>query len=299
MPGRFHGFLIIDKPAGWTSHDVVARVRRLLNEKRVGHAGTLDPAATGVLPVAVGQATKSIEWLEHARKSYLAEIEFGVATDSGDVDGLVIAHGDPGELNAPIVEAALQRFEGAIEQIPPLHSAIKIGGKKLYEHARRGIVIDVPARSVTVHRIVLLSWNAPVAMVFIECSKGTYIRSIARDLGEALGVPAYLSNLVRLASGPFDLSESWSLMEIAELDLIAEWASIAVHPDAAAHDLAAIIASDIEHGDWRQGRTISVDGFVPAGDVRVYAPSGDWIGMGRIEAGESVVRPVRVIADAA
>src|SRR6476660_8065392 len=125
MPGRFHGFLVIDKPAGWTSHDVVARVRRLLNEKRVGHAGTLDPAATGVLPVAVGHATKSIEWLEHAKKSYLAEITFGVATDSCDADGVVIGVGDAGAVTRDALEAALPPFRGAISQTPPIFSAIK------------------------------------------------------------------------------------------------------------------------------------------------------------------------------
>lgn len=299
MPGRLHGFLVIDKPAGWTSHDVVARVRRLLNEKRVGHAGTLDPAATGVLPVAVGQATKSIEWLEQASKAYCAEIAFGVATDSADIDGVVTETGDPGELSAEQIVTALRQFEGPVEQIPPMHSAIKIGGVRLYQHARRGHVVDVPARSVTIHSIKLLAWEAPVATVAIECSKGTYIRSIARDLGEALGVPAHLANLVRIRSGPFHLDEAWTLTELAELDLEAEWPSIAIHPDVAALDLDALVLDDEEYESWRHGRTVRTAAEAESRDLRVYSADGAWIGMGRAEAGETEIRPVRVIADAA
>jgi tRNA pseudouridine55 synthase len=299
MPGKFHGFLVIDKPAGWTSHDVVARVRRLLNEKRVGHAGTLDPAATGVLPVAVGQATKSIEWLEQASKAYCAEIAFGVATDSADVDGVVIETGEPSGLAADRVAKALQRFEGPIEQIPPMHSAIKIDGVRLYQHARRGRVVDVPARAVTVHLIELIAWEAPVATVAIECSKGTYIRSIARDLGDALGVPAHLANLVRVRSGPFNLDEAWTLAELAELDLDAEWPSIAIHPDAAALDLDALVLDDEEYESWRHGRTVRTAAEAESRDLRVYSAAGAWIGIGRAEAGGTAIRPLRVIADAA
>ena len=299
MPGRFHGFLVIDKPAGWTSHDVVARVRRLLNEKRVGHAGTLDPAATGVLPVAVGHATKSIEWLEHANKSYLAEITFGVATDSCDVDGVVIAVGDAGAITSEAIEAALPQFRGPIEQTPPIYSAIKIGGKKLYELARKGETIEIPSRTVTIHQIELIEWTAPVATVFVECSKGTYIRSIARDLGETLGSPAHLSNLVRLTSGPFAIDEAWTLGDLAEADLEAEWESIAIHPDAAAVQLDAVVMDDDRYEDWRHGRAIPAPSCDEAADVRVYSREGLWVGIARIDAGASLARPLRVITDAA
>jgi tRNA pseudouridine55 synthase len=299
MPGRFHGFLVIDKPAGWTSHDVVARVRRLLNEKRVGHAGTLDPAATGVLPVAVGHATKSIEWLEHAQKSYLAEITFGVATDSCDADGVVIGVGDAGAVTRDALEAALPPFRGAISQTPPIFSAIKIGGKKLYELARKGETIEIPSRSITIHQLELVDWRSPVATVFVECSKGTYIRSIARDLGEALDVPAHLSNLVRLASGPFAIDEAWTLGDLAEADLEAEWESIAIHPDAAAAHLDAMVMDDDGYEEWRHGRTIPASSSNQEADVRVYSREGLWVGIARIDAGASRARPLRVITDAA
>lgn len=299
MPGRFHGFLIIDKPAGWTSHDVVARVRRLLNEKRVGHAGTLDPAATGVLPVAVGLATKSIEWLEHSGKCYLADIQFGAGTDSGDVDGVVIATGDPDQLARDQITAGLRQFEGPLNQIPPMHSAIKIDGAKLYEYARKGVAIEVPARPVTIHAIGLIAWEAPVATVLIDCSKGTYIRAIARDLGGLLGVPAHLSNLVRLASGPFSLDEAWTLSELAEIDLDIEWESVAIHPDIAVEQLDAVVTDDAGFEEWRHGRPAPAGSSGEAADVRIYSGEGSWMGIGRIDPGQTVARPLRVIADAA
>jgi len=299
MPGRFHGFLVIDKPAGWTSHDVVARVRKLLNEKRVGHAGTLDPAATGVLPVAVGQATKSIEWLEHAKKSYLAEITFGVATDSCDADGVVIELGNPATLDRSLVEAALKRFRGPILQIPPMFSAIKIGGQKLYQLARKGVTIEVEPRPVVLHQIQLVGWAAPVATILVECSKGTYVRSIARDLGEAVGVPAHLSNLVRLTSGPFALDEAWTLTELADADFNLEWESIAIHPDVAASHLDVLVMDDAGYEAWRHGRTLAVEPAEHAADVRVYSREGLWAGIGRIDAGTAIAQPVRVIKDAA
>ena len=299
MPGRFHGFLIVDKPAGWTSHDVVARVRRLLNEKRVGHTGTLDPAATGVLAVAVGDATKSIEWLNHADKSYLAEFTFGVATDSCDIDGVVTDSGDAGTLSHEAIDLALRQFRGAIEQIPPMHSAIKINGKKLYEIARQGRTVDVTPRRVTIHQIELLTWTSPVAEVLIESSKGTYIRSIARDIGRTLGVPSHLSNLIRLTSGPFCIDDAWTVTDLAAADFDREWESIAIHPDAAASHLDAIVMDDDGFEDWRHGRAVSAGDASYAADVRVYSREGLWAGIGRIDDDAKIARPIRVMTEAA
>jgi len=161
------GYLIVDKPAGWTSFDVVARARRLLGERKVGHAGTLDPAATGVLPLAVGSATKTLEYLAGSSKSYLAEVTFGVETDSQDIDGVVTAVRDASGLPAERVEAALAGFRGDLAQIPPMHSAIKIGGQRLYDLARRGEEIDRPPRPVTIHRLELVGWAPPVATLSV------------------------------------------------------------------------------------------------------------------------------------
>src|SRR5829696_3031772 len=232
-PGRLHGFLVIDKPAGWTSHDVVGRVRRLTGERKVGHAGTLDPAATGVLPVGLGLATRSLEFLAGSSKTYLAEITFGVRTDSYDIDGIVQSVGTTEGIDETLLRRSLSNFCGIQQQTPPMHSAIQIDGRRLYELAREGSVIERSPRAIEIHEIDLIEWNPPVATVCIDCSKGTYIRSIAHDLGEIFDCGAYLSNLVRLRAGPFTIAEAWTLQELAELELVNDWGSVAVHPDAA------------------------------------------------------------------
>ena len=288
------GYLIVDKPAGWTSFDVVARARRLLGERKVGHAGTLDPAATGVLPLAVGSATKTLEHLAGASKSYLAEVTFGVETDSHDVDGVVTAVRDASGLTAERVEAALAGFRGELAQVPPMHSAIKIGGRKLYELARRGEEIDRPPRPVTIHRLDLLDWAPPVATVWVDCSKGTYIRSLARDLGDAVGTGAYMSNLVRYRTGPFHLCEAITLAELAEADLPWSWPSLAMHPDAVTLDMPALILDDAGTRRWRQGSAIPADG--PArGECRAYSTDGEWLGLGKADAAGAAWKPAKVI----
>ena len=226
-----HGYLVIDKPAGWTSFDVVARARRLLGEKRIGHAGTLDPAATGVLPLAVGMATKTLEFLNDASKTYLAEVTFGVETDSHDIEGRVTRTAGTEEVTADAVETVLAQFRGAGQQVPPMHAAIKVGGQKLYDLARRGEEIPRSPRPVTFHVLEMLEWNSPVATLLVDCSKGTYIRALARDLGTALGTGAYLSNLVRLRAGPFHLCQAITIDELTRIELPWVWPWVAVHPD--------------------------------------------------------------------
>jgi tRNA pseudouridine55 synthase len=293
-----HGFLNIDKPAGWTSHDVVSRVRRLIGERHVGHAGTLDPAATGVLPIAVGSATKVLEYLSAASKTYLAEVTFGVETDSYDVEGQVTDISDASELNIETVELALEHFRGRIEQIPPMHSAIKIDGKKLYELARKGKTIERAPRAVTINVLTLCDWSPPVATVLVDCSKGTYIRSLARDLGEAVGTGAYLSNLVRLRTGPFVLSQAWTFSELEELDVRAAWPDVAQHPDAAILDLPVVLLDEDAGQLWNNGRSIEATSGA-AGFSRVYNQSGDWAGIATYDQTQSLWRPAKVVVSAA
>ncbi|HEX2281203.1 MAG TPA: tRNA pseudouridine(55) synthase TruB, partial [Thermomicrobiales bacterium] len=181
VPPSLHGYLVIDKPAGWTSFDVVARARHLLGEKKIGHAGTLDPAATGVLPLAVGTATKTLEFLNDASKTYLAEVTFGVETDSHDIEGRVTRVTGTGEVTPDALEEVLARFRGSGEQVPPMHAAIKVGGQKLYDLARRGEEIPRSPRPVTFSCLEMLEWNPPTATLLVDCSKGTYIRALARD----------------------------------------------------------------------------------------------------------------------
>ncbi|MCC7024517.1 MAG: tRNA pseudouridine(55) synthase TruB [Thermomicrobiales bacterium] len=291
-----HGYLVINKPAGWTSFDVVARARRLLGERRIGHAGTLDPAATGVLPLAVGMATKTLEFLNEASKSYLAEVTFGVETDSFDIDGRVTRVASAEHLARDDISAALRHFLGPGEQIPPMHSAIKIGGQKLYDLARRGKEIARPPRPVTFHLLELLAWSPPTATILIDCSKGTYIRSLARDLGEAVGTGAYLSNLVRLRSGPFGLCDAITMGELEQLDLPWAWPAIAIHPDLPVQEWPALILDEEGARRWRQGGTVRARGAAE-GPIRAYDALGDWLGTGSADPAGAGWRPRKVVAE--
>ena len=288
-----HGFLIVDKPAGWTSHDVVGRLRRLLGERRVGHAGTLDPAATGVLVVAVGRATRFLEYLEGAAKTYLAEVTFGVETDSYDADGSLTAQREIGDLDRDRIAAALSSFLGPQRQVPPMHSAVKVGGRRLYEAARRGEVVERPAREVEFQALALLDWQAPVATVWIDCSKGTYVRSLAFDLGRAVGVGAHLSDLVRVRSGPFTLCQAWTLTELTALveesgdDFGRLWPDVAVHPDAALEECPVVVADEggarvLTTGhSWRPSGADADEsaGVVDGTRARAYDAEGELLGV--------------------
>ena len=203
------GVLNINKPRGPTSHDIVAGVRRLSGQRRVGHAGTLDPMATGVLVVCLGKATRIVEYIVDGHKSYLATIHFGVITDTWDAEGQVIEQRDWSQLSFATIERALSRFTGRIEQVPPMYSALRYQGKPLYHLARQGITVKREPRVVQVQCRVV-SWRAPELTLQIDCSKGTYVRSLAYDLGEAVGPGAHLCSLTRTAVGSLQLEDSVS-----------------------------------------------------------------------------------------
>ena len=239
------GILIVDKPAGLTSHDVVKRVRRAAKIRQVGHTGTLDPMATGVLVVCLGQATRVSEYLLGHDKAYRATIRFGVETNTYDADGEVVAAHDVNVDHAE-VEQALAHFVGEIQQVPPMYSAIKRDGQKLYELARQGIEIDREARSVIVHSIELLDYQAPDATLDVRCSAGTYIRSIAHDLGAALGTGGHLIDLRRTAAGSFTIEQAILLDAFETAAREDRWETL-LHPiDEALSDwpLAVISESD-------------------------------------------------------
>lgn len=219
------GFLSVYKPVSKTSHDVVAYFRKLLKIKKIGHTGTLDPFAEGVLPICIGNSTRLIEYLPDD-KAYLAFVQFGKATDSYDIEGNVIFQSDK-KVAKEDVEQALKKFEGDIEQLPPIYSAIKVNGKKLYEYAREGKSVEIKPRKVTIYKIELknFDYDNQEAQVYVECSKGTYIRSIANDLGQVLGCGGYLTRLIRTKAGKFLLEnskkmEDFSSKEIVENNLI-------------------------------------------------------------------------------
>jgi tRNA pseudouridine55 synthase len=206
------GLLLIDKPRGITSHDVVQRVRRALQTRQVGHAGTLDPLATGLLVVCVGRATRLSEYLLGHDKRYRATIRLGTETDTYDADGRVTAT-QPVKVKRSDIDRALGRFVGAIEQVPPMHSAIKVGGEKLYDLARAGREVERPARAITIYAIEVIDFAAPDVIIDVQCSAGTYIRSLAHDLGAALGTGAHVAALRRTAAGPFGLDQAIGLAE--------------------------------------------------------------------------------------
>ena len=214
------GFLNVYKPVGKTSHDVVAYFRKLLKIKRIGHTGTLDPFAEGVLPICVGNSTRLIEYLPDD-KAYLAFVQLGKATDSYDTEGNVIFESDKKVTKEQIVNA-LTSFEGEIEQLPPMYSAIKVKGKKLYEYAREGKTISVAPRQVTIHKIELKNFDEEKqeAQVYIECSKGTYIRSIANDLGQNLCCGGYLTRLIRTKAGKFLVEDSIKMQDYKSIEFV-------------------------------------------------------------------------------
>lgn len=203
-----NGLLNVNKPAGYTSFSIVARVRHLSGEKRVGHAGTLDPAASGVLPLCLGQATRVVEYLQQCPKEYMAGIELGVSTDSYDGEGLITGRGELHNISRAMVEGVLQSFEGTIDQVPPAFSAVKVGGRKSYTLARAGHEVILQPRKVHIHHIQLVRFELPYLKLNISCSKGTYIRSLANDLGERLGCQAYLKDLERISYGPFKIDDA-------------------------------------------------------------------------------------------
>lgn len=208
-----NGILIVDKPEGWTSQDVVSKLRGVLHEKRVGHGGTLDPMATGVLPVFVGRATRAVEFFEHTEKSYEATLLLGVTTDTQDTTGTVLET-RPVTTEEAALRDALARFTGVQQQLPPMYSAVKIGGKKLYELARAGKEIERKPREITIFSLELLDFTENSARLRVHCSKGTYIRTLCHDIGQALGCGGCMASLRRVQAGAYTLAEAVTLDEI-------------------------------------------------------------------------------------
>ena len=208
-----NGLIIVDKPAGWTSHDVVGKLRGIFHEKRVGHSGTLDPMATGVLPVFVGRATRGVQFCESDEKEYIAGLKLGMTTDTQDITGAVLSE-TPCQISERALKDALGKFTGEITQIPPMYSAVKIGGKKLYELARRGVEVERKPRTVQIPALELLAFNGTDALLRVVCSKGTYIRTLCDDIGKKLGCGGTMSSLRRTRAGRFSEENAVTMDEI-------------------------------------------------------------------------------------
>ncbi|MBK8026437.1 MAG: tRNA pseudouridine(55) synthase TruB [Chloroflexi bacterium] len=287
------GFLNVDKPAGMTSHDVVNRIRRIVGTRQVGHAGTLDPMATGVLIICVGAATRLSEYVMSEVKVYRAIVHLGVETDTYDADGTVLAELDPSDITLEHILATLPRFQGEIHQRPPAYSAIKQGGHKLYELARKGKIVEVPPRPVTIHAIDILNWASPRLTVEVTCSAGTYIRSLAHDLGEALGVGAHLAGLARTTSGEFQLADAIVLDTLiagqnATAHLIPPTRALRKHPRVTL-DLEAEL-------NLRHGRAAALSAEFPDGQTIMAFDSDDQL-VAVCNVREGSLRPAKVFAD--
>jgi tRNA pseudouridine55 synthase len=300
------GIFNIDKPAGWTSFQVVSLVRRLSGVRRVGHAGTLDPSATGVLVVCLGQATRLIEYMMAATKVYRAEVRLGITTDTLDATGKPVSQADPSNIGRQQVEEALTAFVGEIDQVPPMFSALKHNGEPLYRYARAQRQVERQARRVTIHRLQLLAFQPPLATIEVECGKGTYIRALAHDLGQQLGCGAHLAALARLQVGPFALDDACSLPELEAAFQEDRWQSL-LHPaDAALPSWPAVTLSEAQERAVRFGQCLAADSLDPSpaqavenGQLcRAYSPRGQLVAILRYDADALLWRPAKVFATA-
>jgi tRNA pseudouridine55 synthase len=274
------GILNINKPAGMTSFRVVALVKRLTGERHAGHAGTLDPDATGVLPVCLGKATRVVEFLMDTTKTYRAGIELGKATDTFDASGKVVFEREIPSIDIRKLEQALETFRGDIKQTPPMYSALKHQGQPLYQFARAGIDIERKSRTVKIYRLELVDWQSPLVKLEIECSKGTYIRSLANDLGEVLRCGAYLKSLIRTRYGIFDIKEAISLERLEEK---GDWQQY-LHPiDSVLQDMNAITVDEDGEAAIKTGSPLNKsendNNYINQKYSRAYSRDGRFLGI--------------------
>lgn len=278
-----NGILVIDKSAGWTSQDVAAKLRGVFHERRVGHGGTLDPMATGVLPVFIGRATRAAEFLESAEKEYVAGLRLGVVTDTQDTSGTVLETNSACVTRAQL-EAALRQFLGPIEQIPPMYSAIKINGQKLYELARRGQEVARRPRSITIHALELLEGEGADWTVRVRCSKGTYVRTLCYDLGRALGCGGCMSSLRRTRAGSFTLAQAVTMQQVLDFAAGQDPQQLLMPVDAVFAAHPPLIVTLGQAAKLKNGAQVKDWQFQP-GTYRVYAEDGEFLLLGRVEGG--------------
>lgn len=290
------GVLNVNKPKGMTSHDVVDWVRGLVHMRRVGHTGTLDPEATGVLPICIGKATRIAQFLTGLKKTYVATMRLGIVTDTQDSTGRVTRRSGKTDIPAKVIESALERFRGKIQQIPPMASAVKIGGRRLYNLAREGRSIQRPPKSVQIYRLQILDYRNPDITFEATCSKGTYIRTLCADIGEVLGCGAHMTSLIRTRSGPFSLEQSLTL---EELKLASNIKDLLWSMDEALGYLRAVRVKEEAVEPVLNGAPIAsswiepeVIGVKTGQLVRVHSPEGKLLAVAR--ASEVAFKPVRV-----
>ena len=284
-----NGIVIVDKPADWTSQDVVSKLRGVLRTKRIGHGGTLDPMATGVLPVFVGRATRGVEFFEHAVKTYEAVLRLGVITNTEDITGEVLEKREVQISQAEFL-GVLPKFRGEIQQIPPMYSALKINGQKLCDLARKGREVERKPRTITIHRLECLSFDGETARLTVTCSKGTYIRTLCKDIGEALGCGGCMESLRRTAAGAYTIEEA---IPLADLVASEEPGKYLRPVDSMFCEYPSVTLTEKQTLRCRNGNSFSID--LPDGTYRAYSQNGEFLMLAKVE--EKVMSTIKSFFD--
>ena len=280
-----NGIVIIDKPQGWTSQDVTARLRRVFNTRRIGHGGTLDPMATGVLPVFVGRATRGVEFFEHAEKTYETVLRLGLTTDTEDITGTVLTEQDA-FVTGEMLEKVLQQFRGEILQVPPMYSALKINGQKLVDLARKGKEVERKPRPITIHELTLLGMEADGIHLRVRCSKGTYIRTLCKDIGEALGCGGCMAALRRVQAGEYTIAEAVPLPELLDAQEPEKYLR---QVDTMFRGYPAVTLTENQEKRCRNGGSFTVK--LENGTYRAYSRSGEFLMLAKVE--DSVMSTIK------
>lgn len=273
------GIVIVDKPQDWTSQDVTARLRRVFHTRRIGHGGTLDPMATGVLPVFVGRATRGVEFFEHAEKTYETVLRLGLTTDTEDITGAVLTE-TPVSVTDEQIEAALAAFRGEIMQVPPMYSALKVNGQKLCDLARKGKTVERQPRPITIHELTLLERGVNTLRLRVRCSKGTYIRTLCKDIGEELGCGGCMESLRRVSAGEYTIDEAVPLQELLDTTQAAKYLRSV---DTMFRNYPAVTLTANQETRCRNGNAFSVK--LPEGTFRAYSQSGEFLMLAKVENG--------------
>ena len=276
---HMNGIVIVDKPQGWTSQDVTARLRRVFNTRRIGHGGTLDPMATGVLPVFVGRATRGVEFFEHAEKTYETVLRLGLTTDTEDISGTVLTEQDA-FVTGEMLEEVLAKFRGQIMQVPPMYSALKINGQKLVDLARKGKEVERQPRPITIHELTLLGMEAEGIRLRVRCSKGTYIRTLCKDIGEALGCGGCMAALRRVQAGEYTAEEAVPLQTLLETEDPGQY----LRPvDSMFRNFPQAVLTEKQEVRCRNGNSFSVQ--MENGTYRAYSREGEFLMLAKVESG--------------
>ena len=274
-----NGIVIVDKPAGWTSQDVTARLRRVFNTRRIGHGGTLDPMATGVLPVFVGRATRGVEFFEHAQKTYEAVLRLGIATDTEDITGTVLEEKEVSSSEAAFL-GVLPQFRGKIQQIPPMYSALKVNGQKLCDLARKGKEVERQSREIEIFELTCLEFSGLTARLRVRCSKGTYIRTLCKDIGAALGCGGCMEALRRVTAGEYTIEEAVPLQTLLDTETPESYLRTV---DTMFRNNPAVTLTDKQELRCRNGNAFSVK--IADGTYRAYSQSGEFLMLAKVENG--------------